>query len=460
MSEEETSNRVAEKQPPSEAELPAGKNLAGQDAPKWQVTLPQGPATSGRGGRWRWRRFIYNLFVGLALYLLALHLGKTGTGEEIADKGFDIFTILESQWFANRSVPVSDSPIYFIEITHNDHKRWDQEDVTNRTRLARLVEAAYERGADVVVLDVLFQKPADGDLALLQVFGNFTSQRLSKSKSSIVLPAEIDADGNLKRTIFDDLIVRHPDIFWRGLAYIEATGSKALIRYWTRYQSANTPGGKEEGIWGIPALVAAIASKKDGNLSQEKKDYVYSQRIRYRLMPETRSTLRVTIAADQFDADGRNPLPPLKGKIVLIGNTSPDMTDTHRTPVGDLPGLFILGNAINTVLLGLRAPILPRAVSFLFQFSAILVAAVACTLYPSSRAYFITVSVYLITLIPLGCLMYLTQGDLYNYMLPVVGMKLRMELSKFHSIYQRLRGFAEKLRGFILYLIRWRREEK
>lgn len=385
------------------------------------------------------RRFAYNLLIGIIIYGLAILLGKTGTGEEVADKGFDLLTMLESEWFSERSVRVRDVPVYFIEITPEDHKRWNDQDVTNREKLAGLVEAAYEKEADVVVLDVLLEAPATGDEILRKAFGNFTSHLRPRASTKLILPVQIDPDGQVRKNIFDDLISRYPETYWRGLAYIEATGSKALVRYWTSYRAAKTENGKQEGIWGIPALAAAMMAEKDATLSMEHKTYVFSQRIRYRLIPQTRSTLRIAMQASEFESGRDNPLPPLKGKIVVIGSNSPPLGDIHRTPVGALPGMYILGNAIHTVLHGLSAPILPKIASYLFQLFAIVVAAAAFTCYPSSRAYLITVWVYFVTLMPLGCLMYLTQGDLYNYMLPVLGMRLRMKFSKYESMYHKVK---------------------
>lgn len=406
----------------------------------------QQPSTTGAVGH-TLRRFIYNLVLGGVLFFLAMLLGNTGTGEELADKGFDIMTMLESEWFSERSVRVADVPVYFIEITPEDHKRWKDVDVTNREKLARLVQAAYEKEPDVIVLDVLLEAPASGDEALRQAFGNFTSNRRAKASTRIILPVQIDPDGRIRGNIFDDLISRYRDTYWRGLAYIEATGSKALVRYWTSYKEGKTQNGDKEGIWGIPALAAAVMAQKDSELNMEQKSYVFAQRIRYRLIPETRSTLRITMSAAEFES-GHNPLPSLKGKIVVIGNNSPPMGDIHRTPVGALPGMYILGNAIHTVLHGLQAPILPKSASYLFQFFAIVVAAAAFTRYPSARAYLITVWIYFFTLMPLGCLMYLTQGDLYNYMLPVLGMRLRMKVSKYQASYQKLRTQIFSLGGW------------
>lgn len=384
------------------------------------------------------RRFFYNLVIGLIVFILANFLGNTGTGEELADKGFDILTLLEKEWFSDRSLSLSDAHVYFIEITQDDHKRWQDPDITSREKLARLVEASYQKNADVIFLDVLLEKPGSGDEALRKAFGNLTSHRLSQPSTKVILPVQIDPDGKMKANIFDDLISRYPSIFWRGLAYVEASGSKALVRYWTSYKTGKAENGKEEGVWGIPALAAAMTAENDKRLRPDQRTYLFSQRIRYRLIPQTRSTLRITMPAAELESAQKNPLPSLKGKIVVIGNNTPEMADIHRTPVGALPGMYVIGNAINTVLHGLRAPLLPQFVSYLFQFVAILVAAAAFTRYPSSKAHLITVCIYFFTLMPLGCLMYLTQGDLYNYILPVLGMRLRMKVSKYESIVEKV----------------------
>ncbi len=386
--------------------------------------------TNGNRSAKRRPSFLISVLVGAMIVSIFEFIGMTPLGERYANMGYDALIKVEKIWYSNKSNPLSESPVYFIDITHNDYTRWNKDrptPLTRRDKLANIVQAAVDKHAAVIVLDILFEEHDADDQQLIAMM-----QR-NKSKTHIILPVRIGHNGDIKNNIFaNEASSAKGAIFQRGLSMAEASGSDGLVRYWISKKYIIEGDNKKNIIWSIPVLALSLQDCDSLPLTPENSpaegdSYIHTQRIRYKLIPGTSSTLHINSTAGDIEANKSNFLPDLKGKIVIIGNSSPDMGDIHRTPVGSLPGMYIIGNAINTLSRGLQPKESGRWLTIHIELFVILLAAYMFHLLSPFLAQSVSAIILFMLLFPLSCLLFIMYGTYYNFALPILGMGLHRQ---------------------------------
>lgn len=212
-----------------------------------------------------------NMGVGFIILLIVICLEQYWWGweEDKANAGLDILVRLENRLCTNGSMTqdLAKSPVFFIEITHQNRRTWKFPELTPRDTLARMVEDAWKRGAAVIVLDVLMEKPERGDSKLEEVL-----QRMLRESAvtHVIFPVTINSEGRLIKNHFDQLIDSPTKdqrrIFHRGVSLVEASGSDFLDRYWTLYQPY-IAAESTKIVWNVAFLAAAIREQKVRELS-------------------------------------------------------------------------------------------------------------------------------------------------------------------------------------------------
>jgi len=442
-------------------------------------------------------QLLFNIGVGLAILLLVTFFEHKWWGweEDEVNSGLDILVRIENKHYTDPLMlqKLAKSPVFFIEITHEDRRKWRFPELTPRDRLARMVADAWKRGASVIVLDVLMERPEQGDSELEKVL-----QRMLKEDAftHVIFPVTINCDGQLVKNRFDQLIdsstkdQRH--IFHRGISIAEASGSDFLYRYWTAYQTY-VEGKNMELIWNVGLLAAAIQEQKMLELSRianeikatkddPKSDHaefgivlggrfvkipfldrsqpnatdipvaetecikrsshsdIFAQRISFRL--PVRSPL-IKLTADKFDGN-ENLLREIPGKVVVIGNTCPDLADYHWTPVGKMAGLHILGNTINTIIQGLQPQRIHRWFYLIIEGAIIVVAAVVFLLVPPVLAQMVTTLFFVFVLFIISCFLFFNWGVFINFVSPVLVMGLHRFCADWEAIIHEKRKQAQE----------------
>ncbi len=117
------------------------------------------------------------------------------------------------------------------------------------------------------------------------------------------------------------------------------------------------------------------------------------------------------------------PLPSLRGAVVLIGQTFSESRDFHTTPIGVMPGVIVVANAVDTIFAfdALREP----AVAYRIGFTAIVIvlAAFAFAKWPKSRFVNWSFAVALILLLPLTAWLF-RRGIWLEIAIPLVAIKI------------------------------------
>lgn len=228
---------------------------------------------------------------------------------------------------------------------------------------------------------------------------NSTSEN---SFAGIVFCRRIGFKGDLKKSIFYDYFKKNTgkdniNIFYHAVSLFSSNANDNVIRYWNSHKKYLNENKKDDLIWGAPLLAIILhedktdqfeflrkkllSGKQDSEIDKvvfkngneyhltSNTSHTYYQRIRFTIIPGKdkemdRETIKESSKNNDVTQEGNAWLVRAKynehfdnigdaffrNKIVIIGNSSPDIGDMHRTPVGDMAGIYLLGNAVNTIL--------------------------------------------------------------------------------------------------------------
>lgn len=404
--------------------------------------------------------FFMNLFFGLLIGIVLHAAEHTDLGESAVNSVFDTLIRLETAF----GKPVDSGRVVYIDIDRETYLQWQTPLLAPRDRLAAYITWAVRYGAKVVVLDILTDHgdccSPGRDTRLRAVLASLSG---SGSSTRIILPVAIDSGGGVRGSVFDDL-VDEKSIF-RGIPYGSASERDRVTRYWIACGTGKER-GSEKVLWGIPLLATMVSDNRfrelkglesailehppggaahghprnltfsDGReirISLDNED-IYTQRIRFLMLPGRDSLGCVRSACYLKEPDGAEDRRSFgeffRGKIVVIGSSSPDQGDIHFTPHGNLAGMFIIGNALSTIRDGLQPSPLPGWAVYLLEFAVIVLAAYAFLHLTSFRANLVASTVILALLAPATIYCYFRHAVLINAIFPVLGMSLHQLIAK------------------------------
>lgn len=338
-------------------------------------------------------QFCVNMWAGIVVLLLMHTAASTRWGEGVLNDAFDEFIQKDAKKAVKTIANTGD--IFLVDLDHNKPGKPDEEIsyISPRDTIAKIIKMAALGKAKIIVLDILLEKKdyrsPERDEELQKVLEELSMDKECQTK--IIFAQRVGKDGNLKRNLFDPLIDKNPN-FYRAIPTLYATKKDRVIRYWKTYDGY----GKTNVIWSIPVLTLVLnegriedlkkcekqlAQKEKGieelvvNLDKRKnKTFVlpfsnkdlFRQRIRFSLIP--RDCIDGSPAGNLIlpTMDSLNPR-RFKDKIVLVGASDPEKGDIHPTPIGDMPGMYIHGNAIHTLLEGLQPAPAPWWIAIVFD---------------------------------------------------------------------------------------------
>jgi CHASE2 domain-containing sensor protein len=422
-------------------------------------------------------QFLINVSVGVVIAVFFHFLENTDWGESTINKAFDFVIRREAERSAataanltsQRNTRASDR-IVFVEIDDGTYKKWGEPLLTPREKLADLVRMACDGGAKVIVLDVLLEDRdccnPGSDAKLRSVLQEVTQKRLPVK---VIFPVRIGHDGGFqKRNLCEDLVASNAN-FYFATANISATVTDRIIRYWVPFETARF-GKSDSVLWNMSLLAPVLYEGKEGEMqklaSQIKngafhKTYhfklhnsatvaispdsedIYRNRIRFLLIPK--NALPYHPGGNLFDAaygidEAKHAA--FKDKIVIIGNSSPDVGDIHPTPIGNLAGMFIVGNAINTILSGIQPSHPPLLVNLLIEAVIITMSGFLFLYFHSFLAQVLGSALLIVPLGVFGYWYFLYTGVFLNFIFAVVGMSFHRTVSNIEEIISR-QGSAE-----------------
>jgi hypothetical protein len=415
--------------------------------------------------------FMINIGVGILIAVLFHFLEQTKWGENTLNLAFDHVIRGEAQKWAAMAAPGQNSKpeeifrqVAFIHFDEETYSRLGKPLITPRVELAKVINMLSNKKAKVIVLDMVLENEdcchPEGDQQLRRVLEEMIGRQ---DETMIIFSSGIGPKGELKKGIYDDLIKRNPR-FFKAVPTLAATATDKVIRYWRPFEILKE-GNKKIVLWnsallasglyhdqgaGFEQMEAGILTNGRGHkatldlahgkriiFSLDQKD-LYLYRIRFTLIPANvmedypGGNLFENIYTPAEAAHGS-----FRDKIVIIGNSSIDAGDYFPTPIGYMSGMFIIGNALNTITHGRQPTRSPWWVNLFIEAVIIVGAAYFFLYFTSLFAQAISSILLIVTLGVFSYFLFQHTGVFLNFVFAVVGMSLHRVISDMEDVIER-----------------------
>ena len=278
----------------------------------------------------RRRRVILIVASGVLAAAIALGMGAAGALDGVETASVD-------QRFQIRGAHDVPDDVVVVGIGDDSIRRLELRPPFARSVHAAAIRNLTRAGARIIAYDIQFSErttPFDGsaaardaadaqDLALLDA--------LTASRRVVLGDSEVQ--GGAPSVLFTDEDLAAAKVEIGNVNFTD--GGFRRVRY---------------ELDGVRTFAVVAAERATGNRVSRSRFTSGGARIDYHGPPGTILTLRFSdVAAGTF------PVAAVRGKVVVVGNTSPTLGDVHTTPFGGLPpmsGPEINANAISTVLSG------------------------------------------------------------------------------------------------------------
>lgn len=417
----------------------------------------------------RWH-FLTNLFVGVVIILVFFWVEPTDFGEKSINIAFDWLL----QWDAESPEEEARSPVVFVNISRDTYAKWGMPLLTPRDELARIVQLAYENEAKVIVLDTSLEDPdyssRTRDRSLRAIL---TTISKNPRDTKVIIPVRFSSFGRLRPTIVDNLI--DDKTLFRAESSIRAPSTDFVYRYWAAYETGDKNACLTDCkivVWGMPLMAAALYSDqwkalldKDSDILDGEKEpgtplsheltkgsgsngksilfssdagERYLQRIRFFLVPGKNvlsSERELTFLLTPKDSAEREEFRKFfRGKIVIIGNSSPDANDIIATPLGQMAGMYLIGNAVLTIVKQKQPRHVSWGITFMIEFIVAVFAAYCFLYFRPILAHVVMVGVIIVVLGVATVFFFFQFGSFLNVMFPVAGMNLHRIASQIEEM--------------------------
>lgn len=356
--------------------------------------------------RWiRWpetrRAFCRNLICGLITLFILYLISCTGIGQKMLNDTYDFFVSMDFR-LSSGSEKSRDAISDSIRIIAFDKESCEESPGqgfwTPRESLGKTIIRAIELGAKVVIVDFALDSPVPlyyKDGAFVEENQRYLSLlrkavTLAEQKGAVILlpwkerkkepkgyTAQyyelIDTNRHIIRQGSPGIFHNDSDFNVRHLRFYEKDGDRVMVSLpilAAMYQWHGIEKGHkileatETRLKNASGIVISIPS--DGNTPdirlypQSSTRECLPARFKFRIAPREVYAEYDCVydplvkimrnASDFLKSDLSEKM--YKGKTVLIGPTYSEIGDTHITPVGKMPGVFVLANGVNLFLKG------------------------------------------------------------------------------------------------------------
>jgi len=307
--------------------------------------------------------FLVLMFIGSSSIFCMSIISDTKVGEAIVNKVYD--EIIKRYAIASiiNSKLVTSNKVAYVDIDQKTHNEWGNPLFTPRDKLSDILETAYNRGAKVILLDVCIDSNSDKSSELSLLYKTIETLSHKYKNTYLILQKRAINNKPIKSDL--DIIVNNSrNIFYADPSfYLSSTDN--VVRYWTpvvKYADSTT-------VYNTSLLAVALLENdgrinKNDNVKYKSQSLVESKHtLNYKVEVKYRIHFYDIPSNTISDYDGGNLFTNklsikelnksnFNNKLVIIGNSSELLGDNHSTPVGTMPGMYVLGNIANTILNG------------------------------------------------------------------------------------------------------------
>lgn len=338
--------------------------------------------------------FILNIIFGFIIAFVLHFLEITPFGNSILASEMDNMIAKEAKKAKN-----IDSNIIFIDIDSNTEFLWNtnfeetenykyrlNSVITRRDSLTALLRKVASFSPEIIVVDMMFKYYSIDEKHDSSLISFIEAFKTHHTNSSLILPFP-GSDVNLEEHKIYQHIINSNNIYFASV-HVASEFDERKIRYIYSYNKDD----KNNIYWSVPIIVYALRNKislsdltleelhRRGIKLEDENPFHYeginflSSRIRYTLIPTIydKSTGEPTffgnidgnpdikfsgleiISYQDGDVEPYHSDKYLEKKfnnnIVVIGNSTYEKNDIIYTPIGEIPGMYVIGNSINTIL--------------------------------------------------------------------------------------------------------------
>ncbi len=345
-----------------------------------------------------YRHLLGNLVVGFLITILLLPFHHTDTFRWLEDVGIDwVMQILRATPPAKENTP----SFVVLDIDEETYRHWKEPLITPRDKLLRLIQMATQHQAKVVMVDIELNYLTDrsqsldhpnnqADKALLDFIADYDATChqpcpyifLTRATRSSLTPAESPYREQVQ-SFLDPVVAKSRYIYWAATLF--DLESDQVLRRWHLWQATcNDQVGSvlpsmqllanavnNEAIQGVkqlleqlksnqPNCTAEVQSNTSENPAEEAR---FKRRILYQIPWHSQDREKLPNVADghllldkvsvQTVTEGEaKPIAEsfLTGRIVVIGGSYENSRDIYATPLGKMPGTWVLVNATHSLL--------------------------------------------------------------------------------------------------------------
>lgn len=252
--------------------------------------------------------------------------------------------------FRTRSQSVANNSVFYVDIDHETFTMWGKPLVTPRNQLSDLIQRVFEKGAKVVVVDVSVDAPTEEkhDDKFLKTLKNIG---MNKDHRHVILTRRFNINTEFQGKV--DLVVKKSKNIFYATPTFYMSGTDNTVRYWTPVVQSGSDKYLHTSL-----LASILYSNNDSDIKD--KLFTNSLILKYKLNSKYRiyfSDFPPGTISDFNEGNlftnriKHNELDyvDLNNSIVVIGNSSEMLGDIHATPIGPMPGMYLIGNAIKTI---------------------------------------------------------------------------------------------------------------
>ena len=351
--------------------------------------------------------FLFNIVLGLGTLLFFVLTRDNPVQQSLINMLFD--EVIEWRTglfeFGRKSdAEIAAEDVVILSFDDSDMKSWRYPTLTPRNKIADMIRFAYEGGASVIVLDMELSEsdysPAGkflGDSKIMtgqerdkELF-NLLEQIKNDDNSNtrVVISGDIYSDKTLKDNDFTK-VIDNKKIYAASTRVSASRGNDRMVRFWQPYIEVTEEYDDvqaREVLWSFQIMTLALTEGGEDELSRLSQDILFGNdekftmhcksgrdfvlyrekqsssglifrntqslqynRIQYVFTPFSLEKRIRAIDKNNIGHWGDHDYLDFTNKIVVIGREDKECNDIVATPIGRMPGLYVHGNAIATIL--------------------------------------------------------------------------------------------------------------